>query len=117
VARTKGKNPTLPELEAECQAWVGHVDARFTYRVATEVAQAPLPNLLRGFFQGISLFPHTKPRPGRFAIYYSRANPLERDWANVGQDLYRAILRYRMADQSSGRDTPESELTDHSCSR
>lgn len=117
VARANNRESTVSELEAEYRAWVDHFDDALTHSIATKVSRGDLPNLLKGLFHGAALLPHTQRGPGKFALRYVTANPWERDWFNVGQDLYRAILRYRMADQSSATAARETEPADHVSSR
>jgi hypothetical protein len=117
VDRANNQKSTLEVLEAEYRAWAEHFGDSFAHRITAEVVRGSRPFFLKGSVHGISLLPSTQFGARRFSFRYASANPIERDWFNIGQDLYRAILRYRMADQSSARDARETEPADHGYSR
>jgi hypothetical protein len=117
VIRATNQESTVAALEAEYRAWADHFKDAIAQRMSAGDVSGRPSYLLKGFVGGIALFPRTRYGPGRFALRYTSADPWERDWFNVGQDLYSAILRYRMADQSSARDARETEPSGHPCSR
>ena len=117
VAPAKEQKPVLDELETAYLAWSDHFASAVSPPSNVEGQYRLLRNALRGFGTTLTLFPHTPVNLGRFCRRYTVADPLATDWFNVGRDLYSAILKYGMANQSSDRHSRETEPADPVCSR
>jgi hypothetical protein len=107
------------ELESEYLEWVNRYLSAHAERTQIEHRRSPVTHyFFKGYGSTLSLFPHTSHHFAQFHDrYVFHGDAREKDWYNVGADLYQAILGYRIGNCDRARHPAETEPTDPVCTR